>query len=200
MAPHSSTLAWKIPWAEEPGRLRSMGVSKSGTRLSDFTFTVHFHALEEEMATHSSVLAWRIPGTAEPGGLLSMGSHRVGHDWGDLAAAAAAAKRLEKLCKVWQGLKPLPPVGSLLGDSGFASGLVWTEWSLALQVFRSCAVIGKFILGIWFSLSCLTLHTVRHWLCTVPYTVLPQDQSPMSLLERFSQPPQSSSPFPLCFR
>ena len=56
------------------------GVANSQTRLSDFTFTFHFHALEKEMATHSSVLAWRIPGTAEPGGLLSMGSHRVGHD------------------------------------------------------------------------------------------------------------------------
>ena len=56
------------------------GVDRSRTRLSDFTFTFHFHALEKEMATHSSVLAWRIPGTEEPGGLLSMGSHRVGHD------------------------------------------------------------------------------------------------------------------------
>ena len=68
MAPHSSTLAWKIPWTEEPGG------------LSDFTFTSHFHALEKEMATHSSVLAWRIPGMGEPGGLPSMGSHRVGHN------------------------------------------------------------------------------------------------------------------------
>ena len=65
------------------------GVAKTRTRLSDFTFTFHFHALEKEMATHSSVLAWRIPGTAEPGGLPSMESHRVGHDWSDLAAAAA---------------------------------------------------------------------------------------------------------------
>ena len=56
------------------------GVVKSRTRLSDFTFTFQFHALEKEMATHSSVLAWRIPGTGEPGGLQSMGSHRVGHD------------------------------------------------------------------------------------------------------------------------
>ena len=62
-------------------------VARSRTRLSDFTFTFHFHALEEEMATHSSVLAWRIPGTGEPGGLPSMGSHRVGHDWSDLAVA-----------------------------------------------------------------------------------------------------------------
>ena len=123
MAPRSSTLAWKIPRTEEPGRLQSMGslgvghdlatslacigerngnppqcfclenprdgeawwaavygVAQSRTRLSDFTFTFHFHALEKEMATHSSVLAWRIPGIGEPGGLPSMGSHRVGHD------------------------------------------------------------------------------------------------------------------------
>ena len=64
------------------------GVTKSRTRLSDFTFTFHFHALEKEVATHSSVLAWRIPGMGEPGGLSSMGSHRVRHDWSDLAAAA----------------------------------------------------------------------------------------------------------------
>ena len=76
MAPHSSTLAWKIPWTEESVH----GVTKSRTRLSDFTFTFHFHALEKEMATHSSVLAWRIPGTGKPDGLPSTGSHRVGHD------------------------------------------------------------------------------------------------------------------------
>jgi len=75
MAPHSSTLAWKIPWMEEPGGLQSMGL-----RLSNFTFTFYFAALEKEMATHSSVLAWKIPGTGEPGGQPSMGSHRVGHD------------------------------------------------------------------------------------------------------------------------
>ena len=67
------------------------GVTEGQTWLSNFTFTFHFHALEKEMATPSSVLAWRIPGTGEPGGLPSMGSHRVGHDWSDLAAAAAAA-------------------------------------------------------------------------------------------------------------
>ena len=66
------------------------GVAKSWTRLGNFTFT--FHALEKEVATHSSVLAWRIPGMREPGGLPSMGSHRVGHDWSDLAAAAAHRK------------------------------------------------------------------------------------------------------------
>ena len=89
MAPHSSTLAWKIPWMEEPGGLQSMGLLRVGhdwaTSLSLFTF----HALEKEMATHSNVLAWRIPGTGEPGGLPSVGSHRVGHDWSDLAAVAS---------------------------------------------------------------------------------------------------------------
>ena len=75
MAPHSSTLAWKIPWVEE-----LVGCSPWGREESDTTERLHFHALEEEMATHSSVLAWRIPGTGEPGGLLSMGLHRVGHN------------------------------------------------------------------------------------------------------------------------
>ena len=68
------------------------GVTNSRTRLSDFTFAFHFHALEMEMATHSSVLAWRIPGMGEPGGLPSMGSHGVRHDWSDLTAAAAAKR------------------------------------------------------------------------------------------------------------
>ena len=94
MASHSSTLAWKIPWMEGPGRLQSMGSLRVrhdwATSLSLFTF--HFHALEKEMATHTSVLAWRIPGTGEPGELRSLGSHRAGHDWSDLAAAAAAAE------------------------------------------------------------------------------------------------------------
>ena len=70
------------------------------TWLSDFTFTFPFHALEKEMATHSSVLAWRIPGTAEPGGLLSMGTHRVRHDWSDLAAAAAGTL-LNLVCVIY---------------------------------------------------------------------------------------------------
>ena len=71
------------------------GVVKSQTWLSDFPFTFHFHALEKEMASHSSVLAWRIPEMGEPGGLPSMGSHRVGHDWSNLAAAAVFCKAKE---------------------------------------------------------------------------------------------------------
>ena len=91
MAPHSSTLACKIPWTEEPGGLQSMGSQRVGHDFT-FTFTFHFHALGKEMAIHSSVLAWRITGMVELGGLPSIGSYRVGHDWSDLAAAAAAAQ------------------------------------------------------------------------------------------------------------
>ena len=80
MAPYSSTLAWKIPWTEEPGSLQSMGSRRVGHLLSDFTFTFHLNASQKEMATHSSVLAWRIPGMGEPGGLPPMRSHRVKHD------------------------------------------------------------------------------------------------------------------------
>ena len=80
MAIHSSTLAWKIPWMEEPGRLQSLVSLRVGTTEQLFTFTFHFHALQKEMATHSSVLAWRIPGIGEPGRLPVMGSHRVRHD------------------------------------------------------------------------------------------------------------------------
>ena len=68
-----------------------------GRKESDFTFIFHFHALEKEMATHSSILAWRIPGTEKPGGLPSMGSHRVGHGWSDLPAAAAAYRPIRNV-------------------------------------------------------------------------------------------------------
>ena len=86
MATHSSTLAWKIPWMEEPGRLHYMGFLRV---LHDFTFTFtfHFQALEKEKAIHV-VFAWRIPWKGEPGELLSMGSQRVGHNWSDFAEAA----------------------------------------------------------------------------------------------------------------
>ena len=125
MAPHSSTLAWKIPWMEEPGRLQFMG-SQSQTRLSDFTFTFHFHALEKAMATHSSILAWRIPGMAEPGGLLSMGLHRVRHDWSDLAAAAAAFYQMF--------LQPKANSGNLTNPTGEKKSLSGYEATLAYAV------------------------------------------------------------------
>ena len=91
------------------------GVTKSQTRLRDFPFTFHFHALEKEMATHSSVLAWRIPGTRESGGLPSLGLHRVGHDWSDLTATATACLCavlfFQKLCSA-----PFPPVSHSLPE------------------------------------------------------------------------------------
>ena len=84
------------------------GVARSRTQLSNFTFTFHFRALEKEMATHSSVPAWRIPGTGEPGRLPSLGSHRVGHNWSDLAAAADEKKK-----KSW----PSPHITSKLSKN-----------------------------------------------------------------------------------
>ena len=98
------SLCWRRQWQPTPvllpgkshGQGSLVGCSpwsqKSQIRLSDFTFTFHFHALEKEMAAHSSVLAWRIPGTVETDGLPSVGLHRVRHDWSDLATAAAARK------------------------------------------------------------------------------------------------------------
>ena len=80
MATHFSILAWRIPIDIGAWWATFHEVTKSWTRLSDFTLTFHFHALEKEMATHSSVLAWRIPGTGEPGGLPFMGLHRVRRD------------------------------------------------------------------------------------------------------------------------
>ena len=114
--------SWKIPWMEEPGGLQSMG-SLRVWRLSNFTFTFHFHALEKEMAIDSNVLAWRTPVTGKPGGVLSMGSHRVGHDWSDLAAAGGPLEQLV-LCEFntlvqlvqqlvlceWVNLEADPPV------------------------------------------------------------------------------------------
>ena len=97
MAIHSSVLAWRIPWTEEPGGLLSM---RSQRIRHDWSGNVCMHALEKEMSIHSSVLAWRIPGTEEPCGLPSLGSHRVGHDWSDLAAEAA-----KLFCPKWSMTK-----------------------------------------------------------------------------------------------
>ena len=88
-APHSSTLAWKIPRTKEPGRRQSIESWRDGH--GNFTFTFLFHALEKEMATHTSILAWRIPGTEEPGGLPSMGSHRVRHNWSNFSHRSSSS-------------------------------------------------------------------------------------------------------------
>ena len=101
-------------WLENPmdgGACKAIvhGVAEGRTWLSDFTFTFHFHALEKEMATHSSVLTWRIPGTGEPGGLPSMGSHKVGHDWSDLAAYMNILSIIEKSYLSWWGIAGIIP-------------------------------------------------------------------------------------------
>ena len=114
MGPYSSTLAWKISWMEEPGRLQSMGSLRVGNDWAPSLSLFHFHVLEKEMATYSSVLAWRIPGTGEPGGLTSMESHRVGHDWSDLAVAVAAPSFLY--------IKTLAPLVVSQGGVG-----LWTD-------------------------------------------------------------------------
>ena len=110
------------------------GVIKSQTWLSDFTFTFHFHALEKEMATHSSVLAWRIPGTGEAGGLPSLGLHRVGHDWSDLAAAAAAADIMWR--RQWHPTPILLP-GKSHGQrsQSMRSLRVGHDWATSLWLF-----------------------------------------------------------------
>ena len=102
------------------------GVAEGRTRLSDFPFTFHFHALEKEMAAHSSTLAWKIPWMEEPGRLESMGSHRVGHDWSDLAAAAHIwifYKHTHKMYTqthcLWAPLQNLKPLVGLLREENF---------------------------------------------------------------------------------
>ena len=148
MAPHSSTLAWKNPMDGGAWWATVHGVAKSRTRLSNFTFTSHFHALEKEMATHSSVLAWRIPGTGEPGGLPSMGSHRVGHNWSDLAAAVAAAA-----------------TGWISPDSN--SSELYTIWDMFLLCFHW--VIKKILLFLFYKIYLIGEYfTVLWWF--LPYT------------------------------
>ena len=133
MAPHSSTVAQKIPWIEEPGGLQSMGLLRVDT-----TERLHFpfHALEKEMATHSSVLAWRIPWTEKPRRLQSMGSHRVGHDWSDLAAA---------VCMKWYHVVVLTCVSLVTNDTehGFTCLLATCISSLQKCLLKSSACFSE---------------------------------------------------------
>ena len=119
------------------------GVARSRTQLRDFTFTFHFHALEKEMATHSSVLAWRIPGTGESGGLPSKESHRVGHDWLDLAAEAAACPVIGDTSQPSHSW--LPPSPSAFNLSQYKSLFQWVSslhqvakyWSFSFRISTS---------------------------------------------------------------
>ena len=119
------------------------GVAESRTRLSDFTFTFHFHALEKKMATHSSVLAWRIPGTGEPGGLPSMGSHRVRHDWSDLASAPAGYEVLP-LC---------------MGPAKLCINVSWQTWAFALPPKEDFWTL----LRLFTALSLSVNHVLYYW-------------------------------------
>ena len=159
MAPHSSTLAWRIPWMEEPGRLQSMRSLRVRHNWSGFTFTSHFHALEKEMATHSSVLAWRTPGMGEPGGLPSMGLHRVGHDWSNLAAAAAAAlsrTATSTICRIC--LNSFSKV--LLGSSW---SLGWWRWLRIVSLFCLVWASTSGLCLFWVYSSSLHKHFLKIW-------------------------------------
>ena len=124
MATHSCTLAWKIPWTEEPGRLQTMG-SLRLTRLSDFTFTFHFHALEKEMVTHSGILAWRIPWPEEPCRLQAMGSQRVGHDWATSLSLFFSTIHLNVLIRILRAFLSSFLLHSKSNASAYLLALPW---------------------------------------------------------------------------
>ena len=127
----------------------------SGTRLSDFTFIFHFHALEKEMATHSSVLAWRIPVTGEPGGLPSMGLHRVRHDWSNLAAAAAN------------------PSVSYLPIQISSNFLFFLIWLFHFLFFSFIFISWRLITLQYCSVFCHTLTWISHGFTCIPHPYLP---------------------------
>ena len=131
MAPHSSTLAWKIPWTEEPGRLQSMGSAKSQTRLSDFTFTFHFHALEKEMATHSRWSSWLRDWT-----LSSCIGRQILHCWATREAHAAAAKSLQSCPTLCDPIDQSPP-GSAIPGILQARTLEWVAISFSNSLVHS---------------------------------------------------------------
>ena len=127
MATHSSILAWRIPWTEEPGGLLSIGLPRVRDDWSDLAC---MHALEKEMATHSSILAWRILWTEEPGGLLSIGSHRVGHNWSDLACMHALEKEMTSHSSIlaWRILWMEEPGGSHRVGHDWSDVAAAAEW------------------------------------------------------------------------
>ena len=146
------------------------GVTESQTRLSDFTFTFHFHALEKEMATYSSVLAWKIPGTVEPDGLLSVGSYRVGHDWSYLAVSSCGEQGLlfSVVC-VWAcRCSVFSCEECALGHTGFSSQLMGSRvqtqrlWSMDIvaarhvKSFRARGRTHIYCIGRWILIHCAT--------------------------------------------
>ena len=113
------------------------GVTKSRTRLSDFTFTYHFHALEKEMATHSSVLAWRIPGMGKPGGLLSMGSHRVGYPLKQLSSSSSSSSSVDKESAYNAGDPGSIPGSGRSAGEGIGHPLQYSWASLVVQLVKN---------------------------------------------------------------
>ena len=142
MATHSSTLAWEIPWMEEPGRLQSIGLQRVGHDFT-FTFNFHFHALEKEMETHSGVLAWRSPGTGEPGGLPS----KRGRTESDTTEATQQQQQ-QKQAGIME--KAMAPHSSTL-----AWEIPWMEEPGRLQSMGSLRVGHDWQLHFHFSLSCI---------------------------------------------
>ena len=178
METHSSTLAWEIPWTEEPGGLIVHGVAKSRTRLSYFTFTFHFHTLEKAMATHSSILAWRIPGAEEPGELLSMGSHRVRHYWCDLAAAAAMRPDAMILVFWMLSFKPTFSLSSFTFIKRLLSSSLLSAIRVVSFVYMSLLIFLP--RNSWFQLVC---HPAQHftWCMYSAYKLNKQDDKTQSL-------------------
>ena len=133
------------------------GVSRSRTRLSDFTFTFHFHALEKEMKTHPSVLAWRIPGMGEPGGLLSLGSQRVRYNWSDLAATAAADIFLELSCFFSDPMD----VGNLISGSSAFSKSNLNIWKFMVYVLLKPGLenFEHYFASVWDEYNCMVVWT-----------------------------------------
>ena len=136
------------------------GGAKSRTWLSDFTFTFHFHALEKEMAIHSNVLAWRIPGTGEPGGLPSMGSHRVGHDWSDLAAVAGPIWLLDQTMRIGDQFY------KSITHRTFSHQQIWNSWSTISTGIYSINHKYTDIICWWLD-SLLELQHVKNFRCQV---------------------------------
>ena len=205
MTTHSRTLAWKIPWMEEPGGLQSMGSQRVGhdwvTSLSLFTF-MHWR---RKWQPHSRVLAWRIPGTEEPGGLLSLGSHRVGHDWSDLAAADGGCHidwasfsgnrrkgRIIALIQNWVSCSTVAPSSWVMASGdwtpSFHSALIYAPWA-STPLLQPCHTLFPF-------LELFTTHLSPHQLCISPS---PNEMPPLPKKKKKSSLTLSLNPAPAMY-
>ena len=165
------------------------GVAESQTRLSNFPFTFHFHALEKEMATHSSVLAWRIPGRGEPGGLPSMGSHRVRHDWSDLAAAAVSTDNCFFMGKPMEQERNTDK-NAINKDKNFWPVVTYLLYTLLFSSALNLPCLeGKEFLSLPLPSSGIICLPVTAWVSTTGYGQLPavykvEKSSPYGMIHR----------------